>query len=271
MCPTKAESVSFCSKPRVIVTTSWDDEHTSNLRLAELLRSVNLPATFYVPTASLGIGQAMTGGDLCDLAAQGFEIGAHTVTHPVLTEISVEQMRSEVTDCKIRLEEILGREVVSFCYPKGKYNNEVVQALRNAGYRGARTVRMLFSGLPRHAFEIPTSLQSYPHEATTYVRNLVKRRAFGDLAKMSREIARGEDWVQLGKALFDRVLERGGSWHIFGHSWEIDRENRWDAVRELLSYVSNRSGVDYVTNAELAEMIRSQYRQEQELAAAQQA
>lgn len=255
---------------QVIVTTSWDDEHSSNLKLADLLRATRLRATFYIPTGSLGIGEALTTGDLCDLAAAGFEIGAHTVTHPVLTDVHGERLRSEVTDCKLRLEEIIGREVASFCYPKGRYNAEVMQALSEAGYRGARTVRMLFCGMPQRPFEIPTTLQTYPHEASTYVRNLVKRRALADLARSLRDIVRADDWVALGKALFDKVLKAGGTWHLFGHSWETERENRWDAVRELLSYVSNRPEVQYVTNGELAELIRSGYRLRDEATAAAQ-
>ena len=58
-------------------------------------------------------------------------------------------------------------------------------------------------------------------------------------------------WVELGKALFDLVLCEGGVWHLYGHSWEIEEKGLWDELKEMLDYVAEREGVQYVTNAEV--------------------
>jgi len=58
-------------------------------------------------------------------------------------------------------------------------------------------------------------------------------------------------WVELGKRLFDVVLNKGGLWHLYGHSWEIDRLGLWGGLRELLDYICRRDGVSYLPNAAL--------------------
>jgi len=129
-------SANGLSRKAVIVTTSWDDGDNSDLKLAELLAKRRVPATFYVASGGLGAGSTMSEADLLALSNAGFEIGAHTVTHPILTTLSPSAVTREVVDCKRSLEQILGREVASFAYPKGRCNAEVVARVRAAGYRG---------------------------------------------------------------------------------------------------------------------------------------
>jgi hypothetical protein len=64
-----------------------------------------------------------------------------------------------------------------------------------------------------------------------------------------------KDWVELGKQLFRQVLEQGGVWHLYGHSWEIEELGIWGDLREMLDYVSNRQGVSYVTNGQLLSLL----------------
>ncbi len=49
-----------------------------------------------------------------------FEIGAHTISHPILASISDEEAKNEITDGKTNLESLLGRRVDLFAYPNGK-------------------------------------------------------------------------------------------------------------------------------------------------------
>src|SRR5215831_13651803 len=104
-------SKSTSTAPRVVVTTSWDDDDRSGLKLAEVLNSKGIPGTFYVPTGRLGDKAALAPGDLRLLASAGFEIGGHTVSHAILTELGPTELTSEITRCKHKLENILGRSV----------------------------------------------------------------------------------------------------------------------------------------------------------------
>ena len=65
------------------------------------------------------------------------EVGAHAVTHPVLSALPAAVQRSEIQRSKARLEEILGHPVTSFAYPYGErsdYTMETVAAVQEAGF-----------------------------------------------------------------------------------------------------------------------------------------
>jgi peptidoglycan/xylan/chitin deacetylase (PgdA/CDA1 family) len=241
----------------VVVTTSWDDGDRRDLKIAELLTLRKLPGTFYVPSGSLGNNSNMSVTDLRELANAGFEIGGHTVNHPILTDIDSGSVRREVGDCKRSLEAILGREVSSFAYPRGRFNAEVVSEVRKAGFRCARGVRMLSFACDFPPFEMPVTIQAYPHRWRDYGRNLIRRGEILALAKSAMVIGRSTNWVQLGKALFDRALQEGGAWHLLGHSWEMKDENGWRELEEMLDYVSGRDGVHYCSNGELGQLVAS--------------
>lgn len=65
------------------------------------------------------------------------EVGAHTVTHPILSVLPVGAQRNEIRQSKVALEGILGRQVNSFAYPHGSpshYTVETVSIVRDAGF-----------------------------------------------------------------------------------------------------------------------------------------
>ena len=137
--------------PQVFVTTSWDDDDRSGLKLGELLSAYRLPGTFYVPTGRLGRDSLFTASDLRTLSAAGFEIGGHTVTHAVLTELGSGQQAREISACKSTLQQILGREVTMFCYPKGRFNAQVMSEVQRSGFAAPVARRCFFAARPSTA------------------------------------------------------------------------------------------------------------------------
>jgi len=68
------------------------------------------------------------------------EIGAHSVTHPVLASLPQERQRAEIVGSKQQLEAILGRAVDRFAYPHGApehFTRETAVLVREAGFRSA--------------------------------------------------------------------------------------------------------------------------------------
>lgn len=238
------------NKPR-IVTTSWDDGDCADLKLAELLLSRGIRGTFYIPINCRE--RSLSDSELRVLACGGFEIGAHGYSHKHLWGLEPQELAEEVRPCKRILEDILGKEVEMFCYPRGRYDVSVVRALEDAGYRGARTVRMLATRPTFNPFEMPTTLQVFPHAPFTYLKNVTRARSLESLQSYVVQMPRLGNWVELGKSLFDTVMENGGVWHLYGHSWEIERLGLWNGLRELLDYVCQRDEVRYVRNCELLE------------------
>ncbi len=234
-----------------IVTTSWDDGDPADLKLAGLLRSRGMPGTFYVPMTGYRGRATLKPDELKSLASEGFEIGAHSVSHRTLAGLPPKEIEREVRVSKETLEQTIHREVEMFCYPRGRYDKHVLHSVKAAGYEGARTTRMLAIKLSFDPFEMPTSLQVYPHDDWTYARNIAKSRNAGRFLDYLCRFRGTRSWVELGKALFDRVLEEGGVWHLFGHSWEIQERRLWSGLAEILQYVSRRDGVLYVSNGEV--------------------
>jgi peptidoglycan/xylan/chitin deacetylase (PgdA/CDA1 family) len=236
-------------RERTIVTTSWDDGDYADLKLAELLMSRGIRGTFYVPITYRE--RPLSESQLRDLASEGFEIGAHGFSHKPLWRLPPPELDQEVGPCKSILEDIIGSEVRMFCYPCGRYDANVVHALQKAGYWGARTVRMLATRPAFNPFEMPTTLQIFPHPHFTYLANVARTRRLESLQTYLVQRSRLGSWLQLGKRLFDEVLEKGGIWHLYGHSWEIEKLGLWGELREILDYVGRREGVTYVPNCEL--------------------
>ena len=83
----------------------------------------------------------MTHDELLQLIHKGHEIGAHTITHEILTGADNESVKKEITECKEKLEQITGTIVQSFCYPNGNYNREILSLVKNAGYQFACTTK----------------------------------------------------------------------------------------------------------------------------------
>lgn len=237
------------------VTTSWDDGDPRDLRIAEVLRASKLSGTFYVPLTGYK-GRTIPDSDLRDLCAGGFEIGAHGVSDRSLPGLSPKELQQEVQTSKRMLEDKSGHDIGMFCYPNGRYNAAVIRSVVDAGYRGARTTRMLSLSPRFPQFEMPTTVQAYPHHGAAYLKNQGRARSISGFAMCLGNLPRLQSWVELGKQLFDKVLRDGGVWHIYGHSWEIDQLGLWGDLQSMLDYVAHRSGVSYVTNGQLLAMMK---------------
>ncbi len=97
---------------------------------------VDLPAS---PPARY---RAMTWAQLRRLAAEGLDVGAHTRTHSILSQLHGNSLRDEIAGCKEDIEQHLGFPVRHFAYPNGQrrdYTPESVAEVARAGYRAAVT------------------------------------------------------------------------------------------------------------------------------------
>ena len=87
-----------------LITTSWDDGHPLDLRLAAMLAGRGVRGTFYVTCEPVNF-PVMTGGQMRSLRRMGMEVGSHTVTHAVLTHLDHRQALEELRTSKMRLED----------------------------------------------------------------------------------------------------------------------------------------------------------------------
>lgn len=80
----------------------------------------------------------------------GMQIGAHTVSHPILARLNEDQARQEISDSQVFLERLLNERVGLFAYPNGKpgedYSPQTVEVVRSLGFDAAFSTQWGASG-----------------------------------------------------------------------------------------------------------------------------
>jgi peptidoglycan/xylan/chitin deacetylase (PgdA/CDA1 family) len=80
----------------------------------------------------------MTAAELKELAAGGLvEVGSHSLSHPWISRMSVEDQQLEIRQSKFMLEDIVGKKVKLFSYPNGSLSKETPRLVQQAGYTAA--------------------------------------------------------------------------------------------------------------------------------------
>jgi hypothetical protein len=239
--------------PQAFITTSWDDGHPSDMRLAEMLTRHGLAGTFYIPR-SIETG-VMPISDIRALSSN-FEIGAHTLNHVFLANADDATARAEIAGSKSWIEEITGLPCAMFCPPAGRYKSRQIPMFRDAGYAGIRTVEFLSLDFPRlrgGILEMPTTLQAFPHPAANYLRNLTKRGAVANFWLYARHGC-SRNWAVLARRLLKRTLRVGGVFHLWGHSWELDQAALWSRLDDVLKMLAEvREQAPCLTNGQLCQ------------------
>lgn len=81
----------------------------------------------------------LTWEQVIEISRGGVEIGAHTLSHSLLSYAEDGEMEHEITACRRSIEEKLGRTVRSFAYPNGDWNSRARGLVEQAGYDCAFT------------------------------------------------------------------------------------------------------------------------------------
>ncbi len=220
-----------------LFTTSWDDGHPLDFRVADMLRRHGLTGTFYIPrTAPTGV---MSEAEIRQLS-QSFEIGAHTLNHVFLTQTPTLQARQEISDSRLWVQSLTGQACIMFCPPAGKFSSAHVRMIRDAGFVGLRSVEMLSLSPPRlhrGLLIMPTTLQAHPHKPLSLLKNFAKRFSIQNLW---RYILHGNasDWPSAAASLLNLTARHGGVFHLWGHSWELEQANQWSRLDQVFALMA---------------------------------
>ena len=167
-----------------MIAVSFDDG-LANLRSVALpiMQKYGIVATVYVITGLIGQAypwtssssglRIMDAAEIAELADAGFEIGAHTVSHPDLSRCSYEESLAEITESREALERLTGREVTTFAYPYARFSDAAERAARDAGLLAAVSYSMLARDDDR--FALPRELVTPQHGPGSLVLKLLGR------------------------------------------------------------------------------------------------
>lgn len=169
------EHVSRLASERSLAGTlviTFDDGYLDNIEVAApILRRFALPATFFVTTSFIessivpwwdaGLARHpgwMSWEQVRSLAAEGFDIGGHTRTHPDLGQIDGEQADLEIAGCRDDLRCELGAPPAHFAYPYGRVENmreSNRERVKRAGYHCCVSSFGGISRPPQDPFRLP--------------------------------------------------------------------------------------------------------------------
>jgi peptidoglycan/xylan/chitin deacetylase (PgdA/CDA1 family) len=157
-----------CSGPIMGGTHFWFDSVYRSAGEDVVLEARSAPAAAWsalasaneVPASPSDRHRPLTVDELTRLAASPLiEIGGHTLSHPTLALMPVEEQRCEVEGCRSALRQLVGRPIDAFAYPYGvsthDYSAETVSTVKQAGFAVGFTTQQSFAAVDCPAYEIP--------------------------------------------------------------------------------------------------------------------
>ena len=239
-----------------IVTTSWDDGHQLDKKLSKLLDRYGIKGTFYV---AKNFELRLSNEEIKNISLI-HEVGAHTINHPILTQIDQTVVKDEIVESKKWLEELLSEKVKMFSYPRGIYNKQIKDLVKEAGFIGARTTKCFNAGKIIDSFQLSTTIHIYPHpfrrrgaksfHLTRHLIDPLWSNLPGILKWRLKPLAYC-NWLALAKATFDYTYNKGGIWHLWGHSWEIEKYDMWGDLEKILQYIVAHQKIKNLTNSQV--------------------
>ena len=125
--------------PKKPIILTFDDGHWDlDTNVLPILKKYNVKATAYIISGFIGGSDFLTSAQLNDVIKSNLvEIGAHTVHHVGLAGESLSEVKYEVEESKKELEEGYNVKVVSFAYPAGRFDQQAIDVVKNAGFSTA--------------------------------------------------------------------------------------------------------------------------------------
>jgi peptidoglycan/xylan/chitin deacetylase (PgdA/CDA1 family) len=126
--------------PKRPIVLSFDDGYHSVAAVAlPVLAERGWAGMLNLKLGNIGEPGGLTERQVRRLLAAGWELGAHTLTHPDLRTLDDAALEREVSGSRTALRRRFGIPVDFFCYPAGAYDARVIAAVRRAGFLGATT------------------------------------------------------------------------------------------------------------------------------------
>lgn len=140
-------------KPAFVIT--FDDGYQNVYKEAfPVLQAYSFKATIFLITdycgknnnwpgheLPAGVQPLLSWPDIKEMYQHGIEFGAHTLSHPDLTKISVKEAEQEIAESKVAIQDRLGQEVSMFAYPYG-WNNPSIQDIVKHHFQGACSTKL---------------------------------------------------------------------------------------------------------------------------------
>jgi peptidoglycan/xylan/chitin deacetylase (PgdA/CDA1 family) len=139
----------------------------------EVVRSIAKQCGATVPRCLM-----MSRDEVAQMHAAGMSIGAHTMTHPILRQVTPAEARREIADGRAFLEGVIGRKVTLFAYPNGRpgedYDDSHVDLVRDAGFAAAVSTRAAMASRDSDFFQLPR-FSAWDRAAPVFLARMLAR------------------------------------------------------------------------------------------------
>ena len=154
------------------VAVTFDDGYKDLTKVIPVLKKYNIPATVFVMSEPEkvdvgGIGNKinlLTLEEIKYLHSQGVAVGAHSATHADFRNLNEAKIKYEIVESKKILEDRLGFGVDYFAYPRGVYNEKIVEAVKRAGFKEAFTIEACGIKQGKNRWLIPRTTVTKGHK-----------------------------------------------------------------------------------------------------------
>ena len=206
-----------------MISFNFDDGFESSyINALPIFDRAGFKTTQYVITGRFKTAGYVNEQQVLHMAAEGHEIGAHTRTHPHLSQLTQEQLVNEIAGSRQDLQGIGVTTVTSFAYPYGDENQKTENAVQLAGFSNARSTKYGLNDKNSDPF-------SLKFESVTAQSKFEKIKSAIDQAISEKK------WLIL---VFHRTNEEGKS--MSAHH---------ELIQQIVDYVKQQ-GVRVVTNSE---------------------
>ncbi len=157
-------------------------------------------------------------------ASPNVEVATHGFSHPVLNWIPTGSMVYEIIEDRRRIEQEYGVICRGHAYPYGRWNDDVVEALRLCGIVYARTIVSTYN------FKMPSDwlrLNPTCHHKDERLNELCD--------KFINNSPDREPWL----------------FYLWGHSFEFESDDNWNVIEQFFENVANKDDIWYATNIEV--------------------
>ena len=219
------------------LTLSYDDGVWPDRKLVALMRAHGVSGTFNLNSVRRPVpGRVDAEGnrdfrmepeEIGDLY-EGFEIGAHSCTHPHLEGLSGRELYQELYLDKQNLEQRYRQKIVGLALPFGTHDEKVDEAVKKLGFLYCRTVKST------HSFDVPAHLPML--DATCRHREPELMDVLEQFLKTDQELA-----------LF----------YLWGHSFEFELADNWKIMENFLDRASGHDEVFYGTNGQIITYLKA--------------
>ena len=114
-------------KNKKVVALTFDDGPDGNTtpQALDILAKYKIKATFFVQGKNIAGNEAI----LKRMQAEGHEIGNHSWNHPVLTQLSLEDAKKQITDTEDAIKNVLGKSSKLMRPPYGAISDDIRNSL----------------------------------------------------------------------------------------------------------------------------------------------